>query len=44
MGFGHRGYKAGDVRAGILKEFARKMAQVNPGRELQKWEDTADII
>jgi 2-methylcitrate synthase len=48
MGFGHRVYKSGDVRAGILKTFARKMAEANPGREpggdLLKWEDTADII
>jgi citrate synthase len=27
MGFGHRVYKAGDVRAGILKPYARKAAQ-----------------
>jgi 2-methylcitrate synthase/citrate synthase II len=38
MGFGHRVYKAGDVRAGVLKEYARKMA-VDP-----KWEQTAEII
>ncbi|MCI0699973.1 MAG: citrate synthase [Planctomycetia bacterium] len=50
MGFGHRVYKTGDVRAGILKKFAQDMAtqvrQTNAdrGTELQKWEDTADII
>jgi 2-methylcitrate synthase len=48
MGFGHRVYKTGDVRAGILKTFARKMAEASPERErgesLLKWEDTADII
>ncbi len=27
MGFGHRVYKAGDVRAGILKKYARDMAE-----------------
>ena len=27
MGFGHRVYKTGDVRAGILKTFARKAAR-----------------
>src|SRR4029078_6327277 len=41
MGFGHRVYKAGDVRAGILKTFARKAAE---GIGETKWEDTADII
>ncbi|MBA4064974.1 MAG: citrate synthase [Isosphaera sp.] len=41
MGFGHRVYKAGDVRAGILKGFARKMAEA-AGET--KWEDTADTI
>jgi citrate synthase len=41
MGFGHRVYKAGDVRAGILKGFARTAA-ITP--ELQKWEVTADTI
>jgi citrate synthase len=41
MGFGHRVYKAGDVRAGILKGYA-KAAATTP--ELQKWEDTADTI
>jgi 2-methylcitrate synthase/citrate synthase II len=48
MGFGHRVYKTGDVRAGILKKYAQKMAQaslIGHGKgELQKWEETADII
>jgi citrate synthase len=43
MGFGHRVYKTGDVRAGILKTFARKAAQAG-GPDLLKWEDTADTI
>jgi len=41
MGFGHRVYKTGDVRAGILKEYARNAASA-AGET--KWEDTADII
>jgi citrate synthase len=41
MGFGHRVYKAGDVRAGILKEYARQAAGA---RNLMQWEETADII
>jgi citrate synthase len=41
MGFGHRVYKAGDVRAGILKAFARTAAGA-AGET--KWEDTADTI
>lgn len=41
MGFGHRVYKAGDVRAGILKTYAAKAA-VTP--ELKAWEETADVI
>ncbi|HEV3235393.1 MAG TPA: citrate/2-methylcitrate synthase [Gemmataceae bacterium] len=41
MGFGHRIYKAGDVRAGILREYARKAA-LTAG--YMKWEETADII
>jgi citrate synthase len=48
MGFGHRVYKTGDIRAGILKSYARKMAESNPSAEtraeLLKWEDTADVI
>jgi 2-methylcitrate synthase/citrate synthase II len=41
MGFGHRVYKAGDVRAGILKEYAHKAAEA--AGETQ-WEQAADII
>jgi citrate synthase len=41
MGFGHRVYKAGDVRAGVLKEYARQMAEIT-GQT--KWEATAAII
>lgn len=41
MGFGHRVYKAGDVRAGILKTYARKAAEA--AGSLQ-WEETAEII
>jgi citrate synthase len=41
MGFGHRVYKAGDVRAGILKPFARQAAEA---AGLLHWEETAEII
>jgi citrate synthase len=41
MGFGHRVYKAGDVRARILKTYARKAAERTNN---VKWEDTAEII
>jgi citrate synthase len=41
MGFGHRVYKTGDVRAGILKPFARKAAE---SAGLLHWEETAEII
>lgn len=41
MGFGHRVYKAGDVRAGILKEYARKAAEA---ANLVQWEETAEIF
>jgi len=41
MGFGHRVYKTGDVRAGILKQYALKAAEVAGQME---WEETADII
>ncbi len=41
MGFGHRVYKAGDVRAGILKAYAAKAATTP---DLTAWEDTADIV
>jgi citrate synthase len=41
MGFGHRVYKAGDVRAGILKPYARKAAEA---AGLVHWEETAEIL
>jgi len=41
MGFGHRVYKAGDVRAGILKGYARRAAEASGQTS---WEETADII
>jgi citrate synthase len=41
MGFGHRVYKAGDVRAGILKTYARQAAEATGSLE---WEETAEII
>jgi citrate synthase len=41
MGFGHRVYKAGDVRAGILKPFAHKASE---GAGLLHWEQTAEIL
>jgi 2-methylcitrate synthase/citrate synthase II len=41
MGFGHRVYKTGDLRARILKEYARQAAEAT-GQT--KWEQTADII
>ncbi len=41
MGFGHRIYKAGDVRAGILKTYARRAAEA--AGSLQ-WEEAAEII
>ncbi|HEY8504450.1 MAG TPA: citrate/2-methylcitrate synthase [Gemmataceae bacterium] len=41
MGFGHRVYKTGDVRAKILKEYARKAAE-SVGDT--KWEETAEVI
>lgn len=41
MGFGHRVYKNGDIRAKILKEYARKAAEVAGNT---KWEEIADII
>lgn len=41
MGFGHRVYKTGDVRARVLKEYARQAA-VQTGN--QQWEETAEII
>jgi 2-methylcitrate synthase/citrate synthase II len=41
MGFGHRVYKSGDVRAGILKKYARAAAQ-RLGETT--WEDIAEVI
>lgn len=41
MGFGHRVYKTGDVRAGILKTFARNAAEAAGTVNL---EDAADAI
>jgi citrate synthase len=41
MGFGHRVYKTGDVRAGILKTYARAAASAAGDTS---WEDTADTI
>jgi 2-methylcitrate synthase/citrate synthase II len=41
MGFGHRVYKAGDIRAKVLREYARKAAE-RTGQ--MKWEQTADVI
>jgi citrate synthase len=41
MGFGHRVYKAGDVRAGILKKYAYAAADKTG---LLDWERTAEII
>ena len=41
MGFGHRVYKTGDVRAGILRSYARQAAERAGTRE---WEETAEIF
>jgi citrate synthase len=41
MGFGHRVYKAGDVRAGVLKKYAREAAAA---AGTLKWEETAEIF
>ncbi len=41
MGFGHRVYKAGDVRAGILRKFASEAAEA-AGQT--RWETAAEII
>jgi citrate synthase len=41
MGFGHRVYKHGDVRARVLKEYAMKAASATGN---VRWEKTADII
>ncbi len=41
MGFGHRVYKAGDVRARILKEYAKQAAE---RAGTQQWEAAAETI
>ena len=41
MGFGHRVYKTGDVRARVLKEYAKQAAQT---AKTTQWEDAADIV
>lgn len=41
MGFGHRVYKTGDVRARVLKEYARQAAE-RTGQA--RWEAAAEII
>ncbi len=41
MGFGHRVYKTGDVRAQVLKDYAHKAAAL-AGQT--KWEESAAII
>ncbi len=41
MGFGHRVYKTGDVRAGILKKYAQSAAAAAGAT---KWEETAEIF
>jgi citrate synthase len=41
MGFGHRVYKTGDVRARILKDYARQAAE-KVGQT--QWEEAAEII
>jgi citrate synthase len=41
MGFGHRVYKAGDVRAGILKAYA---AQAATDAGQTQWEETAAVF
>jgi citrate synthase len=41
MGFGHRVYKTGDVRAGILRVYARKAAEASGQLA---WEETAEVF
>lgn len=41
MGFGHRVYKHGDIRAKTLREYARKAAERT---NQMKWEHTADVF
>ena len=42
MGFGHRVYKNGDHRAGILREWGLKVAAEKP--QFQKWFDMGDEV
>ena len=41
MGFGHRVYKSGDVRARVLKDYARQAAE-QAGQ--MQWEEAAAVI
>ena len=41
MGFGHRVYKTGDVRAQVLKEYARRAAEQTGQAQ---WEEAAAIV
>jgi citrate synthase len=41
MGFGHRVYKTGDVRARVLKEYAARAAEAAGQTQ---WEQTAEVI
>jgi citrate synthase len=41
MGFGHRVYKSGDVRAGVLKNYVTKMGTSGAAKEAEK---TAEIM
>jgi citrate synthase len=41
MGFGHRIYKTGDIRARVLKDWARQAADKTGN---SKWEEAAEII
>jgi citrate synthase len=41
MGFGHRVYKTGDVRAGILKKYAAEAARQTG---MEKWEQAAEVF
>ncbi|MHC5026476.1 MAG: citrate/2-methylcitrate synthase [Planctomycetota bacterium] len=43
MGFGHRVYKNGDHRAGILREWGRKVAE-KQGPDSLKWFDMGDEV
>ncbi len=43
MGFGHRVYKNGDHRAGILRDWGLKAAQ-HMGPEATKWFDMGDAV